>query len=119
MNRKPLRFTACVLCLLLLSGCGKKLPSLENEGSESNEQQRIYNIVYYGEITTLNYIQTDIEVDYALCSNLVDNLIDYDKYGNAVPGLAESWSVNEDMTVWTFNIRKGVQWVDCDGNPVA
>lgn len=119
MNRKPLRFTACVLSLLVLGGCGKKLPSLENEGGESNEQQSIYNIVYYGEITTLNYIQTDIEVDYALCSNLVDNLIDYDKYGNAVPGLAESWSANEDMTVWTFNIRKGVQWVDCYGNPVA
>ena len=107
------------MSLLMLGGCGQKLPSLETGIGESEDEQNIYNMVYFGEATTLNYIQTDIEVDYALCSNLVDNLVDYDKYGNVVPALAESWSVNEDMTVWTFNIRKGVQWVDCEGNPVA
>ena len=94
MNRKPFRFTACVLSLLMLNGCGKKLPSLEDEGSGSDEQQSVYHIVYYGEITTLNYIQTDIEVDYALCSNLVDNLIDYDKYGN------------DEAAEWTSQMRR-------------
>ena len=28
------------------------------------------------------------------------------------PGLAESWSPNEDGTVWTFNLRQGVKWQD-------
>ncbi|MBQ4486354.1 MAG: peptide ABC transporter substrate-binding protein [Oscillospiraceae bacterium] len=113
------RITACVLALLTVCGCSKKLPSLENEDNSANAEKNIYNIVYFGEIETLNYLKTDTEVDYALCSNLVDNLIDYDKYGNIVPGLAESWSHNEDMSVWTFKIRRGVKWVDCDGNEVA
>lgn len=120
MNTRALKgLTACFLSLLLVSGCGKKLPSLEDTGDESAGTQNIYNIVYFAEVETLNYLKSDTEVDYSFCSNLIDNLVDYDKYGNIVPGLAESWSSNEDMTVWTFNIRKGVMWVDCDGNDVA
>lgn len=121
MKKKPLSvFTAGMLSLLMLGGCGsKKLPSLENEGGVEEVEKSVYNMVYFGEITTLNYLISDTEVDYALSANLVDNLVDYDKYGNTVPALAESWSSNEDMTEWTFKIRKGVMWVDCDGKEVA
>jgi peptide/nickel transport system substrate-binding protein len=28
------------------------------------------------------------------------------------PGLAESWSPNDDGSVWTFNLRQGVKWQD-------
>ncbi len=31
------------------------------------------------------------------------------------PGLAESWSTNEDATEWTFNFREGLKW--SDGEP--
>ena len=113
------KVTAFALSLSLFGGCAKKLPSLETEESGTGGEKSIYDMVYFGEIETLNYLVTDTEVDYALCSNLVDNLMDYDSYGNIVPGLAESWSSNDDMTVWTFKIRKGVKWVDCDGNEVA
>ncbi|MFM9106798.1 MAG: peptide ABC transporter substrate-binding protein, partial [Chloroflexota bacterium] len=37
---------------------------------------------------------------------------------NAVPDWAESWSANEDASVWTFNLRKeNTGWTD--GNPVT
>ena len=111
--------TVFVLGLSLINGCSKKLPSLDEENSETHEEKSVYNMVYFGEVETLDYLQTDTEVDYAFCSNLVDNLVDYDKYGNPVPALAESWTTNEDMSEWTFKIRKGVKWVDCEGNEVA
>lgn len=110
--------TACMFGLSWMSGCSR-LPSLEDTDNGSKGQKSVYNMVYFGEIETLNYLQTINEVDYALCANLVDNLIEYDQYGNTVPGLAESWETNDDMTVWTFHIRQGVMWVDCDGNDVA
>ncbi|MCR4644015.1 MAG: peptide ABC transporter substrate-binding protein [Oscillospiraceae bacterium] len=118
MTNKRYRCSACILSLLLLSGCSK-LPSLENGENGAGGSKNVYNMIYFSEIETLNYLHTDNEVDYALCANLVDNLIDYDQYGNIVPGLAESWETNEDMTVWTFHIRPGVKWVDCEGNEFA
>ena len=111
--------TACACGLMFAGGCSKKLPSLENEDSETTTEKSIYDMVYFGEISTLNYLSSDTEVDYALSSNLVDNLVDYDKYGNIIAGLAEDWSANEDMSEWTFKIRKGVKWVDCEGNEIA
>ncbi|MBF9042251.1 hypothetical protein HKCCE4037_02855 [Rhodobacterales bacterium HKCCE4037] len=39
-------------------------------------------------------------------------LVYLDGDGNAEPGLAESWELNEDGTQWTFNLREGVPFSD-------
>lgn len=118
-NRALSITTAFIFSMAFFTGCSKKLPSLEEEEDVFSNDKNVYNIIYFEGNTTLNYLKTDTEVDYALCANLVDNLVDFDSYGNIVPALAESWSSNDDMTVWTFNIRKGVKWVDCTGAEVA
>ena len=45
--------------------------------------------------------------------NINDGLVDY-RPGTSqyVPGLATSWSVTPNGTVWTFNIRQGVKFTD-------
>jgi len=35
-------------------------------------------------------------------------LTDIDQRGNIVPGIAESWEPNQELTAWTFRLRKGV-----------
>ncbi len=35
-------------------------------------------------------------------------LTDIDQQGNIVPGLAESWEPNQELTSWVFRLRKGV-----------
>jgi peptide/nickel transport system substrate-binding protein len=35
-------------------------------------------------------------------------LTDIDQQGNIVPGIAESWEPNKDLTAWVFRLRKGV-----------
>ncbi len=79
----------------------------------------IYRTLYAGEVTTLNYLITGQTNELTIAANVVDCLVEYDAYGKVEPALAESWVSNEDATVWTFNIRKDVNWVDKDGNVVA
>lgn len=88
-----------VLATALLSGCG---------GDEQDPM--VYYTVYSGEIATLNYLVTATVNDFMMIANLVDPLIEYDKYGVARPALAESWSVSGDGLTWTFDIRQGVYW---------
>src|SRR5215470_15960054 len=35
-------------------------------------------------------------------------LTDIDQQGNIVPGIAESWEPNQELTSWVFRLRKGV-----------
>ena len=43
---------------------------------------------------------------------LYDTIIRFDQDGNLTPGLAEAWSMNEDLTELTLNLRRGVKFHD-------
>lgn len=88
------------------------------EGGKYDAEQ-VYKTVYAEEVTTMNYLKTATEVDFRVAANCVDTLVEYDKYGIVQPCLAETWKVSDDGLTWTFNLRKGVKWVDFEGNEVA
>ncbi|MDM5331988.1 peptide ABC transporter substrate-binding protein [Ureibacillus composti] len=101
---------------ILLAACSDK----ESEGGGEKSGDAVeYKLVYSGEIKTLNYLKTAETNEFAVAANLVDGLIEYDKYGIVKPGLATEWSSNEDATVWTFKLREGVKWVTHDGEEYA
>ena len=82
-------------------------------------QEQVYTSLYSGEVTTLNYLITTSTSEFGLLSNVIDTLVESDRYGQRQPCLAESWESSEDGLTWTFHIRHGVQWVDAQGNAVA
>ncbi|MBU0928325.1 MAG: peptide ABC transporter substrate-binding protein [Spirochaetes bacterium] len=78
-----------------------------------------YYEMYSGEVTTLNYLISGSENEHFMFANMVDNLVEYDQYGVLKPSLAESWTSSPDGLVWTFKLRRGVQWYDWKAKPYA
>ena len=106
---KKLLSLALCLCIAL---CGIVFASAESEPV-------VYRTLYSGEISTLNYLTTSTTNDFTVSANVIDTLVEHDRYGNIVPCLAESWTTSEDGLTWTFNLRKGVKWVTSTGEYYA
>lgn len=107
------RLTALLLALVMvlsLAACG------DTGGGDGGA---VYRTLYSAEVETMNYLYTTSTGNLQIPANVVDTLIEYDRYGVVQPALAESWEHNDDYTQWTFHIREGVKWVDKDGNEVA
>jgi oligopeptide transport system substrate-binding protein len=123
MKRLIATVAAVVVCTSILAGCNKSTPS-SNPGTGDTGQKKVevkqeYSTVYSGEVTTLNYLITASENEFAAAANMVDTLIEHDKYGVVKPSLATDWKVSSDGLTWTFNLRKGVKWVTYEGKEYA
>lgn len=56
-------------------------------------------------------------VDRELTSLIFEGLVSFDEAGQAVPALAEAWSVSEDGLTYTFTLKDNLTWHD--GQPVT
>jgi len=75
------------------------------------------NQILYHVHTSIPYVTLDPSIEYSngimVLQNVYETLTHYDpEKGEVVPMLAESWSSNEDGTVWTFQIRDDVVFHD-------
>ena len=78
-----------------------------------------YSIGYTDDPQTWDALASYRAVDSEAIVNTYDSLLEYDIEGILQPALAESYTVSEDGTVYTFKLRKGVQWVDSQGRDLA
>ena len=68
------------------------------------------------EVETWNILHSQSAADLNVLTNLYDGLVEADEYGKVVPAIAESWETEDNGLTWTFHLRKGVKWVDQNGN---
>ena len=78
-----------------------------------------YRTLYSGEFTSLNYLITATANEFAMAANVIDTLVEYDKYGQVQPSLAESWEYDEANLTYTFKLREDATWVKADGTEYA
>lgn len=98
---------------------GSASPAPGESSSPAPTETAVFRTLYASEITTLNYLITTQDNEMSILANVIDCLVEYDPYGAVEPSLALSWESNDDATVWTFHLRKGVQWVDKDGKEMG
>lgn len=80
-------------------------------------------IMRVGTTSIWNGNNLGVEVSGWLPYRLIfDSIVEYGPSGTFIPGLAESWSVDETGLVWTFKIQEGVKFHDgtpCTAEEIA
>ena len=100
---------------LLASGV---LAACSGSGS-SAKGEKTFSYVYETDPDSLNYLTTGKAAVANITSNVVDGLMENDRYGNFVPSLAEDWSVSKDGLTYTYTIRKDAKWYTSEGEEYA
>lgn len=92
--------TITMAVLLILAACG----------NGTNSGEKVLNIARETATNTINYIYNETANNSQVISNFSEGLTTYDKDGELVGGLAESWTHNGP--VYTFKLREGLKWSD-------
>ena len=100
---------------LLASGV---LAACSGSGS-SSKGEKTFSYVYETDPDSLNYLTTGKAAVANITSNVVDGLMENDRYGNFVPSMAEDWSVSQDGLTYTYTIRKDAKWYTSEGEEYA
>jgi ABC-type oligopeptide transport system substrate-binding subunit len=97
-----------VLIALLACGC---LVACGEKKITSND----YVALYSSDLSNMDYVLTSLAVDHEYNANFVDGLVENDKYGNIVAGIATSYKVEKlanGQSKWTFKLRDDAKWID-------
>ncbi|EME3479344.1 peptide ABC transporter substrate-binding protein [Enterococcus faecium] len=108
-----------VLALLLVSAVMLGACGSNAKGSSSSKKSDLvseYSSVYVTDLETLDYAFSSRKTNSDHYTNFVEGLLENDQYGNLKGDMAKSWEVSDDGLTYTYHLRKGVPWVDSEGN---
>ena len=118
-----------LLLMLILTACSSPITNTGtpnantgNEAPDSNEGSKVmkeYTTVYSSETTTMNYLVSSLSENTEVVYQLVEGLVDFDKYGVMIPSVADSWEISPDGTVYTFKLKEGIYWYTSTGEQYA
>lgn len=105
---------------LLASGCGAPEEggtSSTGNRSGSRELNRTLAVNLGSEPRTIDPSMTEDIASNKVLHGLMEGLVWLDKDIKPQPGVAESWTHNDDYTQWTFTLRPDARWHN--GEPVT
>ena len=85
----------------------------------SAKGEKTFSYMYETDPDNLNYLTTGKAATSNITSNVIDGLMENDRYGNFVPSMAEDWSVSQDGLTYTYTIRKDAKWYTSEGEEYA
>ena len=89
-------------------------------GSSSNAKgEKTFSYIYETDPDNLYYLTTGKAATANITSNVIDGLLENDRYGNFVPSMAEDWSVSKDGLTYTYTLRKDANWYTSEGEEYA
>lgn len=70
-------------------------------GGSGAKGEQTFAFTYETDPDNLNYLTTGKAATADITSNVIDGLLENDKYGNLIPSMAEDWSVSKDGLTYT------------------
>ena len=106
--------SALAMILLLggsLAGCGQQ--------ASQERSTTTYSYIYKVDPQTLDYVLRNFAATSDVTTQMVDGLLENDKYGDLIPSLAKDWSVSNNGKTYTYHLRKDAKWYTADGEEYA
>ena len=115
MKKHMTAILAAMAAAAVLAGCSGGTETVSGNGGEPMTE---YSTVYTAEIDTLNYLKTSNSDSIALFYSILDDLVEFDQYGEMIPCIASDWEVSDGELTYTFHLRDDVKWYDWKGNEI-
>src|SRR5882724_4311688 len=93
-----------VAAMLALSSVAASAEMVWNRGNSADPE-------------TLDPHKTSTSAEANILRDLFEGLVMQDAKANLIPGVAESWTISPDGTVYTFKLRADAVW--SNGDPVT
>lgn len=101
--KKMRTLVAACLALVMLVGCG---------GGNSDTSNTLV-VAKENDVEALDLLKASSGMDFEVVNAYTDGLVALDADSKVVPALAESWTVSDDQTVYTFKLRDA-KWANGD-----
>ncbi len=99
--------------LLVLSSCASEEPTPTEPTAPAVEKSKYggtLRVAQVGDTNTIDPAMATSTPDSTFTLQTYDNLVLRQHDTSLKPMLATSWEPNDDLTAWTFNLRKGVKF---------
>lgn len=124
MKRRAKLLAFALAAVMCLTACGGGAGSKNESGSgDENKAAGLTDLYTFEtanrEMENVFILNTEMANDLNVLCNTNEGLLETNNKGQLVPAIAEKWGTEDGGLTWTFNLRKGVKWVDQQGNEKA